>query len=32
MTIHTELPIYKVAYDLLVVITGAVKNMPRSIS
>ena len=31
MAIHTQLPIYKVAYDLLVVVTGAVKNMPRDL-
>jgi hypothetical protein len=29
MAIHTELPIYKVAYDLLDVITDLAKNMPR---
>lgn len=29
MAIHTELPIYKVAYDLLDVITDISKNMPR---
>ncbi|MDE3023147.1 MAG: four helix bundle protein [Pseudomonadota bacterium] len=29
MTLHTELPIYKVAYDLLDAITNLVKNMPR---
>ena len=31
MAIHTQLPIYKVAYDLLVVVTGAVKSMPRDL-
>lgn len=30
MTIHTQLPIYKVAYDLLDVVTDLVKNMPRN--
>lgn len=29
MAIHTQLPIYKVAYDLLDVVTDLVKNMPR---
>lgn len=29
MAIHTELPIYKVAYDLLGVVVNLVKNMPR---
>jgi hypothetical protein len=29
MAIHTELPIYKVAYDLLDAITDLAKNMPR---
>ena len=29
MAIHTALPIYKVAYDLLNVVTELVKNMPR---
>lgn len=29
MAIHTNLPIYKVAYDLLDVITDLAKNMPR---
>jgi len=29
MAIHTALPIYKVAYNLLDVITDLVKNMPR---
>ena len=29
MAIHTELPIYKVAYDLLGVVVQIVKNMPR---
>ncbi len=29
MALHTELPIYKVAYDLLQAITGLPKNMPR---
>ena len=29
MGLHTSLPIYKVAYDLLGVVTELVKNMPR---
>lgn len=29
MAIHSELPIYKVAYDLLGVVVQLVKNMPR---
>ena len=29
MAIHTDLPIYKVAYDLLDVVTDLVKNMQR---
>ena len=29
MAIHTHLPIYKVAYDLLDVVTDLVKNMQR---
>lgn len=29
MAKHTELPIYKVAYDLLDAVTELVKNMPR---
>ena len=29
MAIHTQLPIYKVAYDLLSVSTDYVQNMPR---
>ena len=29
MALHTELPIYKVAYDLLDAITDLAKNMPR---
>ena len=29
MALHTELPIYKVAYDLLDVIMDLVRNMPR---
>jgi hypothetical protein len=29
MAIHTKLPIYKVAYDLLDAVTDLVKNMPR---
>ena len=29
MALHTDLPIYKVAYDLLDVITDLIKNMPR---
>ena len=29
MALHTNLPIYKVAYDLLGVVTELVKNMPR---
>ena len=28
MAIHTNLPIYKVAYDLLDAVTDLVKNMP----
>ena len=31
MTLHTELPIYKVAYDLLSLATDLVQNMPRPI-
>lgn len=31
MAIHTELPIYKVAYDLLGVVIELVKNMPREV-
>ena len=31
MAIHTELPIYKVAYDLLGVVIQLVKNMPREV-
>jgi hypothetical protein len=31
MAIHTELPIYKVAYDLLGVVIKLVKNMPREV-
>lgn len=31
MAIHTELPIYKVAYDLLGVVIALVKNMPREV-
>ena len=30
MALHTQLPIYKVAYDLLDVVTELVKNMPRN--
>ena len=30
MALHTQLPIYKVAYDLLDVVTDLVKNMPRN--
>lgn len=30
MAIHTQLPIYKVAYNLLDVVTDLVKNMPRN--
>ncbi len=30
MAIHTELPIYKVAYDLLSASTDYVQNMPRA--
>lgn len=30
MALHTNLPIYKVAYDLLDVVTDLVKNMPRN--
>lgn len=29
MALHTQLPIYKVTYDLLTMITMATKNMPR---
>lgn len=29
MALHTQLPIYKVTYDLLDVVTDLVKNMPR---
>ncbi len=29
MALHTQLPIYKVAYDLLDIVTDLVKNMPR---
>jgi hypothetical protein len=29
MALHTDLPIYKVAYDLLDAITDLAKNMPR---
>ena len=29
MAIHTSLPIYKVAYDLLDAVTDLAKNMPR---
>ena len=29
MALHTQLPIYKVAYDLLDVVTDLAKNMPR---
>ncbi len=29
MALHTNLPIYKVAYDLLDIITDLAKNMPR---
>jgi len=29
MALHTSLPIYKVAYDLLDIVTDLVKNMPR---
>ena len=31
MALHTELPIYKVAYDLLCVATDYVVNMPRAV-
>ncbi len=31
MALHTELPIYKVAYDLLSLATDLVQNMPRPI-
>jgi hypothetical protein len=30
MALHTSLPIYKVAYDLLSVATDYVQNMPRA--
>jgi hypothetical protein len=29
MALHTQLPIYKVAYDLLDIVTDLTKNMPR---
>jgi hypothetical protein len=29
MALHTNLPIYKVAYELLMTVTALVKNMPR---
>ena len=29
MALHTQLPIYKVAYDLLTVVTKSTRNMPR---
>lgn len=29
MALHTALPIYKVAYDLLITVTDLVKHMPR---
>ena len=29
MALHTQLPIYKVAYDLRDIITDLLKNMPR---
>lgn len=31
MALHTQLPIYKVAYDLLSISTDFVQNMPRSV-
>jgi len=31
MALHTQLPIYKVAYDLLDVVTDLTKNMPRDV-
>jgi hypothetical protein len=31
VALHTTLPIYKVAYDLLNVATGYVRDMPRSV-
>ena len=31
MATHTQLPIYKVAYDLLDVVTDFVRNMPRDV-
>jgi RNA-directed DNA polymerase len=31
MALHTQLPIYKVAYDLLDVVADLVKNMPRDV-
>ena len=31
MALHTQLPIYKVAYDLLSVAVDYVRNMPRPI-
>jgi hypothetical protein len=29
MALHTQLPIYKVAYDLLTAVTMSTRNMPR---
>lgn len=31
MALHSELPIYKVAYDLLALVVKAVRNMPRDV-
>lgn len=31
MALHTKLPIYKVAYDLLSIATDLVRNMPRDV-
>jgi hypothetical protein len=31
MTLHSDLPIYKVAYDLLALVVKAERNMPRDV-
>lgn len=31
MALHSELPIYKVAYDLLALILQVTRNMPRDV-
>jgi hypothetical protein len=31
MALHSDLPIYKVAYDLLTLVVKAVRNMPRDV-